>query len=58
LNGLKALNAIATNAGKDGLEGFAAALTFAGKVLFFERQFALEDVIGSHACSLEALACV
>jgi hypothetical protein len=25
---------------------------------FFGRDFALEDAIGSHACSLEALACV
>jgi hypothetical protein len=28
-----------------------------GKVLGFEQNFALEDAIGSHACSLEAHAC-
>jgi hypothetical protein len=29
-----------------------------GTVRVFEQDFALEDAIGSHACSLEALACV
>jgi hypothetical protein len=29
-----------------------------GAVLVFEQRFALEDGIGSHACSLEALACM
>jgi hypothetical protein len=29
-----------------------------GTVLAFEQHFALEDVVGSHACSLEALASV
>jgi hypothetical protein len=30
----------------------------AGTVRVFRQQFTLEDAIGSHACSLEALACV
>jgi hypothetical protein len=30
----------------------------AGAVRVFGQDFALEDAIGSHACSLEALACV
>jgi hypothetical protein len=33
-------------------------LTSAGAVRVFRQEFTLEDDIGSHACSLEALACV
>jgi hypothetical protein len=29
-----------------------------GTVLGFEQKFTLEDAIGSHACSLDALPCV
>ena len=29
-----------------------------GTVRVFRREFTLEDGIGSHACSLEAIACV
>jgi hypothetical protein len=29
-----------------------------GTVRVFRQKFTLEDAIGSHACSLEALACV
>jgi hypothetical protein len=30
----------------------------AGTVRIFRQKFPLEDAIGSHACSLQALACV
>jgi hypothetical protein len=36
----------------------SVVLRLACTVLFFRLKFTLEDAIGSHACSLEALACV
>ena len=55
-------------AGNDGYYGMytehmpwefdAETISVNGTVLVFRLDFALEDVIGSHACSLKALACV
>jgi hypothetical protein len=45
------LDAVATS-------GAGAGANAGGPALVFEQNFALEDAIGSHACFLEALACV
>jgi hypothetical protein len=37
---------------------FETRFVGSGTVPFFGQKFTLEDAIGSHACSLEALACV
>jgi hypothetical protein len=39
------------------VDGWTSILV-SGTVRVFKQDFALEDAIGSHACSLEALTCV
>jgi hypothetical protein len=55
LNELKAVGPVVTAGGRLHTLPLSAS---AGTVRTFRRTFTLEDAIGSHACSLEALPCV